>query len=120
MSSNRVFLRLHKRKDIARVFRCGRWVRGDTFDLISLIGSEGPPRIAVVVPLHGMRAVDRNRAKRRIREALRRTEVFGTLTGDIVLRARPSIYGRSYREIVRDLEKAVIQLEEEWGNASDD
>jgi len=77
MSANRDFQRLHRRKDIVRVFRQGRRVRGQAFDLIFL--SEGDPRlrIAVVVPLHGQRAVDRNRVKRRTKEAIRTAAFLG-------------------------------------------
>ncbi len=60
-------------------------------------------RLAFVVPKHGRRIVDRNRVKRRLREAARTEllprclEVGAAL--DIVIRARPSAYSATFEEL---------------------
>lgn len=110
MSANRDFQRLHRRKDIVRVFRQGRRVRGDAFDLVLLPAGDPGLRIAVVVPLHGQHAVDRNRVKRRTKEALRTEAFLEGIEGDCVVRANRAAYGRGYRELVEELRQAFAAI----------
>jgi len=78
-------------------------VRGPSFDLLVLQGGEEKIRIAVVVPLLGKCAVERNRLKRRMKDALRGGDFLHTVRGDIVVRARKEAYDLSYRDIVEEL-----------------
>jgi ribonuclease P protein component len=103
MSPNRVFNRLHKRKDILRVIRGGRRVRGPYFDLLVLQDEGEKLRIAVVVPLLGKCAVERNRLKRRMKDALRGGDFLREMRGDIVIRARKEAYELGYIGIVEEL-----------------
>lgn len=76
--------------------------------LVDLFAAETPPgaagpRLAVIVPRYGRPAVARNRVRRRLREIARRewlpaARVAGVRL-DLVMRARPAAYGRSYRQL---------------------
>ncbi len=116
MSPKRVFLRLHRRKDILRVIKNGKRVRGFSFDLVAL-QEEGETRlrVAVVVPLYGMRAVDRNRVRRRTVDAINRGGFLEGVLGDFVLRARKNAYGASHREIQDELRRTFNSLRREGG-----
>ncbi|MFQ5587121.1 MAG: ribonuclease P protein component [Thermodesulfobacteriota bacterium] len=112
MYSNRVFTRLHKRKDILRVLKEGWRRKGPSFDIIARRGGEDGLRIAVVVPMFAMRAVDRNKVRRRAKEALRRGGFLGGIHGDVVVRARREAYGMRYSDIVEELRLSFAALKE--------
>jgi ribonuclease P protein component len=64
-------------------------------------------RAGLVVPRHSQRAVDRNRVKRRLREALR-LEVLPRLDGaelniDVLVRARSEAYAASWQALRAEL-----------------
>jgi ribonuclease P protein component len=64
-------MRLKHRKDFQRVYRGGAVWKGSCFSL-HVLGREGGRRLGIVVPRRFGTAVERNRAKRRLREAFRR------------------------------------------------
>ncbi|OGF98043.1 MAG: ribonuclease P protein component [Candidatus Glassbacteria bacterium RBG_16_58_8] len=111
MPPNRNFIRLHRRKDILRVIREGWRIRRDSFELAWLQGEEQTLRIAVVVPLMGKRAVDRNRLRRRIRDAIDRAAVPIDLKGDAVLRARRGAYDLEFQEIQIEVKQILSRPE---------
>ena len=55
--------------------------------------------MAIVVPRHGRTAVERNRLKRRLKEIIRLCWLPGASHDDLVVRARPDAYERSYAEL---------------------
>jgi len=58
-------------------------------------------------------AVKRNRARRRLKEAVRRAGPAGALQGyDYVLIAREGTLQRRFTELVRDLERALTKVHE--------
>ena len=76
----------------------------DVFDSASPVPH---PRVGVVVPRYRRTIVERNRVKRRIREALR-TEVLPRLVAcnanaDVLVRARQAAYDAAYRELRDEL-----------------
>jgi len=64
-------MRLKRRKDFQRVYRGGVVWKGSCFSLHVLTREDGI-RLGIVVPRRFGKAVERNRAKRRLREAFRR------------------------------------------------
>ena len=68
------------------------------------------PRAGVIVAKGSRRAVDRNRIKRKIREAIRLDflPVLGRV--DFVIRTRNEIYGASDEDLRADLREAIGQL----------
>lgn len=68
------------------------------------------PRAGLIVPKGSRRAVDRNRIKRKIREAIRLhlLPVLGQV--DFVIRTRNEIYGASDKDLRADLSEAIGQL----------
>ncbi len=71
------------------------------------------PRLALVVPKHGRKIVERNRLKRRLREAARKELLPLCLerarTIDVLIRARPEAYEAEFDT----LKKEIIDLAEE-------
>lgn len=71
-------------------------------------------RVALVVPKHGHRIVDRNRLKRRVREGARLKLLPVCLDEgaalDIVIRTRPEAYGADARELWEEIEKLAQEL----------
>ena len=69
-------------------------------------------RVAVIVPRHRQTVVARNRLKRRLRELVR-LEMLPALAGrrlDIVVRAAPRAYARSFDEMRGEIRRAVAAV----------
>lgn len=67
-------------------------------------------RVAVVVAKYAHTIVERNRLRRRLRE-LARTVVIPSLGGmDVLIRALPSAYGATFRELLSEAEEVVLEL----------
>ena len=58
-----------------------------------------PPRVGVIVPLHGHTAVERNRVKRRLREIVRTQGIPPSPAGAMVVFALPPAYRSSFKEL---------------------
>jgi len=58
-----------------------------------------PPRVGIIVPLHGHTAVERNRVKRRLREIVRTQGILSLPAGAMVVFALPSAYRSSFEEL---------------------
>lgn len=82
----------------------------------------GAPRIGVVVPKHGRTIVERNRLQRRLREMLRTSwlplERERRPARDLLLRARPVAYERSFAQLRDDLQ-GCLKFRLPQGSSSD-
>ena len=96
--------RLTNRTDFESVKKEGKWIRGDSFDLIAAANRYERMRLGIIVPLYSHSVAERNRLKRRVREVMRRL-VLPRAAGsyDIVVKARRSAYALDYggiREVI--------------------
>ena len=103
--------RLTKTREIERVMKMGRSF-GTPLLGVKALASENPTtRIAVVAGLSASkRAVLRNRAKRLIREALRKNLRAVVSGADVVVTARAAIVGKTYEEVEDSLGFALRKL----------
>lgn len=72
------------------------------------------PRVALVIPRHGHNIVDRNRLKRRLREAAR-LELLprcwdGEARFDILIQARPEAYDADFTELTNEIKQLAIEI----------
>jgi ribonuclease P protein component len=89
--------RLRTKADFTRVFKQGTRVDGAWFVLLGLPNQLGFSRVGLAVGRHVGGAVQRNRAKRLLREAFRGNAAKPPL--DVVLVAKPGLRGRGAREV---------------------
>lgn len=70
------------------------------------------PRVGFIVPKYGRSGVERNRLKRRLREAVRR-EALGALPAvDVVIRAAPAAYRLRWPVLLDEVVRGTVQLRE--------
>jgi ribonuclease P protein component len=104
--------RLKKEKEFEAVFKGGRTFRGKSVLLRYLINGTNETRIGFVVSKKISKlAVERNKAKRRMRDIVRlkRDDLKKGLS--IVIVSLPPIKGMAFREIKEDLEKILSKEE---------
>jgi ribonuclease P protein component len=106
--------RLKRRAEFQRVSR-GRRARAEAFTLQSNRRAEtaaaAGPRVGFTVSKQVGDAVERNRVRRRLKEALRRAEsVAPAPDHDYVLLARREALARPFAALVADIERAFAQL----------
>jgi ribonuclease P protein component len=100
--------RLKKKKEFEAVFKGGRHIKSQNFFIKYLANGTDKTRIGFVVSKKvGKRAVDRNKAKRRMREAFR--NIDGKLKDGIsvIVVAYPSMKGVKFKEVLAEIESAL-------------
>lgn len=68
------------------------------------------PRVGIIVPRFQRTIVERNTLRRRLRELVRRHLLPVIQPRDVLIRANPRAYGRSFAELEGDMHRVVGQL----------
>ena len=108
--------RLRTKADFTRVFKQGIRVDGAWFVVLGLPNQLGFSRLGLAVSRRVGGAVQRNRAKRLLREAFRRNEPKPSL--DVVLVAKPSLRGRGAIEVAVEYRARLARLRAARGRGS--
>jgi ribonuclease P protein component len=103
--SGRTFVSLRGRDAFQRVYRSERRHRRGDVVVITADGASGPPQVGFVAGKRIGSAVERNRVKRRLREAMDRVSLDDD-TAYIVI-AGPGVATADFRRVVGWLEAAV-------------
>lgn len=92
------FVSLRRRGDFQRVYRRGRRYRGPGVTVLTLEGPSAIPRIGIVSGKKIGNAVNRNRAKRRLREAAAQAALVPKT--DYILIAMPDCNETAFPDLV--------------------
>jgi ribonuclease P protein component len=110
-------LRLRRQREFQAAFSGKRFYSGKALVAFAIPSQLGVSRVGVTVSRAVKSSVDRNRARRRLRE-LARTRLLGgdsPLTGqgiryDVVLIARPATLTSTFAELSAEAEQAALRL----------
>ena len=94
-----------------RVQAEGKRFRTAHLDVRALASLRAYARVGVVVPLFGHGAVERNRVKRRLREAVRLRLLPALLPVDLVLKATPAAYRATMAELADEVATLLTRIE---------
>ena len=112
-------VRLRRKADFDAVMRGRRIYSGKGLVALAVPNPTGETRIGVTVSKQLKRAVDRNRARRRLREAARASLLAGGsgagrrgIRYDVVLIARPAALTLRFADLKEETEQAALRLTE--------
>lgn len=100
--------RLKKKKEFEAVFKGGRHIKSQNFFIKYLANGTDKTRIGFIVSKKvSKKAVDRNRAKRRMREAFK--NIDGKIKDgiSIIVVAYPTVKGLRFKEMLPEIESAL-------------
>jgi ribonuclease P protein component len=106
--------RITRPVEIREILRRGSRKKTSHLDVFFLSSKENHSRVGFIVPKHHRSAVERNRIKRRLREASRREilprlRIEGVLL-DLLIRARREAYKASYQQLRNELLEVTEEL----------
>ncbi|MDD3170167.1 MAG: ribonuclease P protein component [Candidatus Pacebacteria bacterium] len=103
--------RLRKKKDLGRVFKKGKNVRSPVLYFKILKTKEPSSRIGFIVSKKiSLKAVERNKIRRRLRESVRAALSTLKESWDIVIIASPRIKKSSFEEIRKETEETFKNI----------
>jgi len=110
-------VRLRRRAEFQRVYTDGIKVVGRFVVLFFVRGEESVCRLGVTVTRRIGNAVVRNRARRRIRELVRRDgEAVAGLYGDLVINARRGVNEVAWSELEEDFTRCLGKVRRRGGS----
>jgi len=103
--------RLTKKNDFDSVFKRGRASYGNNMGVKAADNNLSYSRFGIVVSAKvSKKAVDRNRVKRLIREAIRLNLAKLAVGKDCVIIAQPLLLGKEFKEVETELKKHLNKL----------
>jgi ribonuclease P protein component len=103
--------RLSSPREFRRVLADGARASSGSVGAVALrANDEGPARVGITATKRVGGAVSRNRARRRLREAIRPCISKLEPGTELVLVARPEIAGRPWSELTQDVVKALRKV----------
>ncbi|MBV8074174.1 MAG: ribonuclease P protein component [Candidatus Eremiobacteraeota bacterium] len=106
----RAYDSLSRRADFARLRRRGRRLETPHLTIVAAPASGGRPKVAFVTVKAFGGAVERNRARRRVRAAFDRLPQMQGRGFDLILTARPSAGGADFAALCEQLSSALARL----------
>jgi ribonuclease P protein component len=107
--------RLLKPAEFRKVYQNGIRISGPLFSAFCLQAERATaqpgPRLGFTTPRAFGRAVERNRARRRIREALRVRLDFLASNWDLVINPKRAVLHATHEELVREVERLLSRCE---------
>jgi ribonuclease P protein component len=94
--------RILKREEFLRVYEEGRKVHARYFTAFILPNDVDKPRLGITVTRKTGNSVERNRARRLVREAFRKTRWIAPIGVDIVINAKRLLVDAKSREVERE------------------
>ncbi|MFH0829496.1 MAG: ribonuclease P protein component [Candidatus Kerfeldbacteria bacterium] len=104
--------RLRSSRDFRRAYENGRAYSTALLTVRTLKrGDRGPTRVGIVVSTKlSKKSVERNAVRRRLREALHRTNIVALRGMDIVVTARPAARSAAYKSLVDECNSYVSRI----------
>ena len=91
--------------------KAGRRLRTEHLEVRASDSLLSHARVAVIVGKHGHTIVERNRLRRRLRELVRLKVLSALEATDVVVRAFPSAYERSFAELSREIDDVMGRIQ---------
>ncbi len=106
--------RIRRQSEIRALYRRGKRRRTGHFDVFVAGSPVLRVRLALVVPKHGHKIVERNRVKRWLREGAR-VELLPRCRDegvelDVLIRARPNAYEAEYGQLKEEIRELAVEL----------
>lgn len=95
--------RVLKREGFRRVYEQGRKIQSGLFTAFLVANQTGSPRIGITVTRKIGNSVERNRARRLLREAFRKNKWLAPHGVDIVINVKRALLEAGYREVEGEL-----------------
>jgi len=95
--------RVLKRYGFRRVYEQGRKIQSGLFTAFLVANQTGSPRIGITVTRKIGNSVERNRARRLLREAFRKNKWLARTGVDIVINVKRTLIEAGYREVEAEL-----------------